>query len=166
MAKRSLTVISRRRLMTATLAAPLIGSRSAEGDAGGILRFASDPVVARAEAWIGSKARINAMTLEWQALENQLWQVAREQRVKFEKACRSRLPEARAMCALDRHIRAGYRDLAQSAEEISAMSAASIDGAIAKIALGVKVQGPYDWQDNALELAEGGLAELRALIRR
>jgi hypothetical protein len=45
------------------------------------------------------------------------------------------------------------------------MRATSIAGALAKIELGLKVQGPYDWQDHALELAEGGVSELKAMMK-
>ena len=43
------------------------------------------------------------------------------------------------------------------------MAAVSIEGALAKIELGLNVQGPFDWRDHALEIAESGIAELRQM---
>jgi hypothetical protein len=155
--------LSRRALIAGALVAPVANSAATSSMVTIRLSEPSDPVIAKAAAWIAADAAIDAMTLEWQDLESQLFDKAAALRIKTEKACRSRLPEARAMRALDRKIRAGYRDLALSAGEISLLRSISVAGALAKIELGLRVQGPYDWQDHALELAEGGIAELRAL---
>ena len=40
----------------------------------------------------------------------------------------------------------------------------SAEGALAKIELGLAVQGPFDWRDHALELVEEGLKDLRDMI--
>ncbi|MDP3736444.1 MAG: hypothetical protein Q8R02_03585 [Hyphomonadaceae bacterium] len=44
------------------------------------------------------------------------------------------------------------------------MAPTSIEGALAKVELGIKVQGPFDWRDHALELLEVGVADLRKLV--
>lgn len=72
--------------------------------------------------------------------------------------------DARAMRALNRQINASFNNLQQAAEQASLMEATTIEGAIAKIELGLAVQGPFDWRDHALELAQDGLAEPKALV--
>jgi hypothetical protein len=158
--------LSRRGLITAVLATPAAGAATLSAAPVAVsMGQLPDPIVARSVAWIAASSEVDAMTLEWQELESQLFDKAKTLRIKTEKACRSRMLEARAMRALDRRIRAGYRSLALSAGEISDMRATSIAGALAKIELGLKVQGPYDWQDHALELAEGGVSELKAMMK-
>lgn len=123
----------------------------------------ADPLVERCAAWIASREAVDAMIREWQSLESALFDHARKMGIKTEKACRSRMPEARTMRALNRKIEVGYLDLEREAAEIRVVAARTVEGAIAKIELGLKVQGPYDWRDDALELAEEGIAELRTL---
>jgi HPt (histidine-containing phosphotransfer) domain-containing protein len=78
-------------------------------------------------------------------------------------ACRSGLAEAKAMRALDRRIDAAYRTMHRMAEQARATPARSLAGALARIELGLKVQGPFDWRDHALELIEDGIAEAQRL---
>jgi hypothetical protein len=73
------------------------------------------------------------------------------------------MPEALALRSLDLEISNSVEWLEDEAREILALPARTIGGAIAKIELGLRVQGPYDWRDNARELAEQGLSELRIL---
>jgi hypothetical protein len=37
-------------------------------------------------------------------------------------------------------------------------------GSLREGTLGLKVQGPFDWQDHARELLEDGISELRDLV--
>lgn len=67
------------------------------------------------------------------------------------------------MRTMKRKLDEGYRDLEQLAGDIREMPAISVAGALAKIELGLKVQGEFDWREHALELAEDGIAELRQL---
>ena len=68
------------------------------------------------------------------------------------------------MRILDQRIKATYPELEAEAGAIRALPTMSAAGAIAKIALGLAVQGPFDWRDHALELLEEGLKDLRDMI--
>ncbi len=46
------------------------------------------------------------------------------------------------------------------------MRARSVQRTIAKVELGLAVQGPFDWTDPALDLLNDGLAELHSLTVR
>jgi hypothetical protein len=117
-------------------------------------------------AWTVANERLTAMELEWQALESELFQKASSLGMDCRAALRGELLEARAMRALDHRIRTAYRALDRVSGEIALMRATSISGALAKIELGMRVQGPCDWKRSVIELIESGLAELRTLASR
>lgn len=156
--------LSRRRLMVAALAAPMAGyaARRASAATTPIVE-PPDPLIAKTASWVAANARIDAMSVEADELQGQVFEKARKLRIKGNKACRSRMPETRRYRALSRKITDGYRSLEQLAGEISMMSAVSIEGALAKIELGLNVQGPFDWRDYALEITEAGIADLRQM---
>ena len=68
------------------------------------------------------------------------------------------------MRILNQRIEAAYPALEQDAGAIRALPTMSAEGALAKIELGLAVQGPFDWRDHALELVEEGLQDLRGMI--
>lgn len=76
----------------------------------------------------------------------------------------SELREAKAMRALDARKRRACSDRAASAARARKMRAASLGEALAKIELGLKVQGAFDWKPNARALAEEGVMEARELV--
>jgi hypothetical protein len=156
--------LSRRKLMVAVAAAPVAGYAAREASAATTPVAASaDPLIAKAAAWVAANACIDAMSIAADELQGHVFEKARKLQIKGNKACRSRMPEARQYRDLSRKIAAGYRDLEQLAGEISMTSAVSIEGALAKIELGLNVQGPFDWRDHALEITESGIAELRQM---
>jgi hypothetical protein len=146
-------------LVLGAIVAPAVGS------AFGVALPVGDELVVRTAGWIAGHEQLNLMQLRWQGFESLLFDKARRMGMGCEEACESDLPEAQAMRALDEEIEAARRQLDAAAGEIRLIPATTIAGAIAKIELGLRVQGPYDWQDHALELLEGGLAELRGLAR-
>lgn len=156
--------LSRRKLMVVALAAPVAGY-AARGASAATTPVAAppDPLIAKAAVWVAANACIDAMSIEADELQGQVFEKARKLQIKGNKACRSRMPEARRYRALSRKITAGYRDLERLAGEITMMSAVSVEGALAKIELGLNVQGPFDWRDHALEITESGIAELRQM---
>ncbi len=156
--------ISRRTVISTALALPLVAP-AATAASGSVLQ-PTDQLVEAAAAWIAEHERREANIRRWQTLENSLFNKARRLKMDCELACRSNMPEARAMRALDPEIDEAFHRLIAAAGRASRMKARTIAGAIAKIELGLAVQGPYDWQDHALELAQGGLAELRTLASR
>jgi hypothetical protein len=155
--------LSRRKMMAAALAAPVLSSPAPGIFSDATAPYVTDPLIAKAEAWVAASARLEAMEVEADDFEGQVFEKAAALRIKRAKACRSRMPEARAVRALKRRIAAGYHDLEQLAGAARLMSPVSIEGALAKIELGLNVQGPFDWRDHALELAQEGIAELRQL---
>lgn len=153
--------ISRRAVIASALAMPLAAPVATA--ALGRLLCPTDPLVEAASAWMAEHARREANIRRWQTLENALFRKARRLKMDCELACRSSMDEARAMRALDPEIDEGFHRLVTAAGRASRMKARTIEGAFAKMELGLAVQGPYDWQDHALELLQGGLTELRTL---
>jgi len=150
-----------RRLVLGAIAVPAVGRA-----AGVTLPVAGpDELAIRTAGWIAMDEQLNVMQIRWQGFESLLFDKARRMGMGCDEACRSNLPEAQAMRALDREIEETRRQLNAAAGEIRLMPATTIAGAIAKIELGLRVQGPFDWQDHALELLEEGIAELRGLVR-
>lgn len=153
--------VSRRSVLAGSLALSIVAP--ATRDLAGMRRADAlpDPLIAMAAAWLAQRQRVDALTLEWGRLETQLAGRARRLGVEIEDARGGRFTEARAMRVLDGRIEAAYRDLGELAEAASLMRAVSLEGALAKVELSVRVQGRYGWQDHALDLAEGGITELR-----
>ncbi len=122
-----------------------------------------DAVVSQAAAWATADENLTAMEQEWRDYESVVFDRARQMKIGCERACQGNWPEAQAMRALDVKITAAYAYLEALAGEIERMRVTTISGAVAKIQLGLQVQGPYDWREHALELIEDGLVELRKL---
>ena len=70
------------------------------------------------------------------------------------------------MCVLDEKIETSHRDMADLAKGARLMRAVSVGGALAKVQLGLRVQGRYGWQDHALELLQGGTDELGVVLEQ
>lgn len=163
MSKADHSRISRRAVLAASLAAPVFST--APADAAGIQGEGAlpDPLIAKAEAWIAARQRLDTLTLQWGRLETQVREKARKLDLDMDAARARQFPESRAMRVLDRRIEVAYRDLEGLTEESKSMRAVSVEGALAKLELSMRIQGRYSWQDHARELAEGGIAELRSL---
>jgi hypothetical protein len=155
--------LSRRTLVVGALAAP-VGVALA-GMGAGASSAVFDPVMARAAEWIAAYELAAAWEAEWRGLETRLFERAAGLKMDCLLACRSGLVEARAMRALDRRIEAAYREMQRVAGEAAARPAVSMAGALAKIELGVRVQGEFDWREHALELIRDGVAGVRRLAR-
>jgi hypothetical protein len=123
----------------------------------------SDTIVSHVAAWTAADENLTTMQLEWQEHESTVFDKARRMKIGCERACESNWPEAQAMRALNLRIAAAYVHLEALAGGIRQMRATTISGAVAKIHLGLLVQGPYDWQEHALELVEDGLVEVRRM---
>ena len=154
-----MSTVSRRGLLAGAIAAPAVGS------AASVTLPVGDELVVRTAGWIARDEQLNVMQLRWQDFEGLLFDKARRMGMDCEQACLSDLPEAQAMRALDADIEETRRWLVAAGGEIRLTPATTVAGAIAKIELGLRVQGPFDWQDHALELLEEGIAELRGLVR-
>lgn len=112
---------------------------------------------------MAKKARLEAMIRRWQHLESVLHAKTRRN-MAFDEASDSELPEASAMRILNKRIEATYPELEKEAGAISVLPTLSAEGALAKIELGLAVQGPFDWRGHALELVEEGVVDLRDMI--
>lgn len=112
---------------------------------------------------MAKKTRLEAMIRRRQHLESLLHAKTRRD-MAFDTAHESELPEASAMRILNKRIEATYPELKEEAGAISALPTLSAEGALAKIELGLAVQGPFDWRDHAIELIEEGIIDLRDMI--
>jgi len=163
--------ISRRNLITGAAAAPLAlnGAAQAAPATPGRARTASasnpDPVVAKVAEWMADRAAVDAMSEEWADLEVVLCRKTRSSGMSLTQAYRTALPEARAMKVLDRKIKVGLRRLHRQAQRIVLMRTTSAQGALAKLRLGVKIQGPYDWNDDYVyALVQDGCEQLVLML--
>lgn len=157
--------LSRRKVLIGAIAAPYSLQASLPAIAAIPLAEGADKLLAKIAMWSASDGRLTSLELQWQGLESLLFDKAKRMRMSCDKATRSNMPEAQGMRALDVEINATHAKLEALASDISLMPALTIADAIAKIELGLKVQGPYDWREHALELLEGGIAELQTIIR-
>lgn len=156
--------ISRRKLMKTSLGAPLLVAMPVGVVAPHVpASLQPDPLVARAAAWMVKHASIDVMEREWQDLEDVVFDKAKRLKLGGDKASKSSLPEAVAMRALNRKIMATYKKLEDTAERMSMVEARTLEGAVAKIELGLRAQGAFDWRPGAMELIEGGIADFRRL---
>lgn len=167
--------ISRRKLIAGAAATPLALNGAAHAAKPGRAEAPhtsprapdADPVVAKVTAWIAERDAIDAMMREWQDWEVALCAKIKSRGMSLTQACRSGLPEARAMRALDRKIKPGLRRLERVAQRIVLMRPMSAQGALAKIRLGVKIQGPYDWNDDYVyALVQDGCEQLALMLAR
>lgn len=160
--------ISRRDVLISPLSIPLIGTSHAQGNISPTTRIGDqrDPVVTMAAAWIMKRQVLEEMIYEWQRQEKQLFKKAKLLNVMIDDACGPRFPEAAVMKALDRRMDRTYDVLETMAQNASRLPAITAEGALAKIDLGLRVQGRYQWQPNALELIECGVQELAELHSR
>ncbi len=158
--------VSRRRLIAAPLGLPAMSMMPIGGSGlhqGSVL---PDPLVEMAAAWITERQRLDALTFARQRLETQLMGRAKALGVDMDDAREPGLPEARAMRVLDAKMETSHRKLANLAEAARLMRAVSVGGALAKVVLGLRVQGRYGWQDHALELLQGGADELGVFLEQ
>jgi hypothetical protein len=155
--------MSRRDVLGSSLAMPLVGGASLQVSCGGRGpdKALLDPALFAAASWVKERHKLEAMIYKWQNFEKQLLMRAKLLNVSVDDPRGRRLPEAVAMQVINRQIEATYGVLDELACAASASCSATKEGALAKIALGLRVQGPYGWQPFALELLEGGLADLR-----
>lgn len=154
--------LSRRGLITAAIAIPAVSSARQAKAVAELVAVGPDPVIARAEEWIANNARVEALSVEADDLQGAVFDKARALGIRGDKACRSRMPEAREWRAKKQEYEEACRSLATLTGDIRKMRAVTVAGAIAKIELSLHVQYE-DWSEHAFELAEEGIAELRQL---
>lgn len=103
--------------------------------------------------------------MNWQDWENALCDKIRPLGMGLTQGVRSRLPEAKMMRAIDGQIKASTKRLDREAGRIVLMAPTTPAGALAKIEMGVKLQGPYDWNDDYVyALVRGGIEQLARLL--
>lgn len=154
--------LSRRGLIAAAIAMPVVSSARQPKAAAKPVAAVPDPVIARAEEWIANNARLDALSVEADDLQGAVFDKARALSMRGDKACRSRMPEARAWRAKKQEYEEACRSLATLTGEIRKMRAVTVAGAIAKIELSLHVQYE-EWSEHAFELVEEGIADLKQL---
>ena len=118
----------------------------------------------RAARCIAKNQELRTFVLEWQALETTLFAKARLAGISCSNATERELPQAKAMRELETRIEELTTWLNAEARDVSALNAQTIPDALAKIEMGLEVQGPHDWQDPAFALLNDGLLCLRCLL--
>jgi hypothetical protein len=158
--------ICRRKLVAVVAAAPLVIHPSSSTVASRSPNASlPDPVVGRVEAWIAERDAIDAMMEEWADLEVAVCAKFKSHSLSLTRACRSQAPEAQAMRLLDRKIKSGLRRLHRKARRIVMMRPTSAQGALAKVWLGMRIQGPYDWNDEYIyALMRDGCEQLSLML--
>lgn len=151
--------ISRRAVIKTALAMPVAASIAPKLSPA--MTPQQDRLVLATQAWLAEHDLREAMIHRWQDLETILFDRARHMNIDCDVMCRGDTSEARAMRDLDHRIDSSYKHLVAAAGRARRMKATTIEGAIAKVELGLAVQGPFDWNDHALELAQDGLAALK-----
>ncbi len=154
--------LSRRGLITAAIAMPVVSSVRQPKAAAEPVAVGPDPLIAWAEEWIANNARVDALSVEADDLQGKVFDQATALGIRGDKACRSRMPEARAWRAKKQEYEEACRSLATLTGDIRKTRAVTVAGAIAKIELSLHVQCE-DWSEHAFELEEEGIAELRQL---
>jgi hypothetical protein len=155
---------SRRKLIAAVAAAPLIEASAQRGQ-GKQRASAGDPVIAKARGWIVAKESQDALVRQWQDLESRLCERIRPLGLGLTQASRSALPEARQMRSLMRKIRLVDHRLDRAAGRLVPLRAKSPEGALAKIEMGLRIQEPLDCEEYAWALLRGGFEELSSFLR-
>jgi hypothetical protein len=158
--------ISRRKMLAGAIAVPIIVPLSTGAITANVTTAASpNELVSRVAEWIAADEYRTSLQLKWQDFESRLFDKARRMRMRCDRACKSDMPEARAMRALDKEMDEIWQWLEVTAAEIRQIPATTMAGAIAKIELGLKAQGPFDWREHSMELIEEGIGELRMMVR-
>lgn len=114
---------------------------------------------AKAE-WISLHNNRLAKIQAWQRPETQLFTQAKQKGIPVEASLASDQPEAQAMKTLDKRIEELSQQTDDLAEYILSKPIGSLAEAVAKIEVGLKIQGAEDWQPYALELIEDALDAL------
>jgi hypothetical protein len=116
----------------------------------------------RVQAWIEERNVSDDLVRQWQALERQLSLAVKPLGMDLKQGAESGLPEARKMRALMRRIRASDRRLAAEAKRVLRVRSSWVDGALAKIRLGLRMQEPSGAGDVSHALMRAGFEELLA----
>jgi len=165
--------VSRRKLLAASLAGVTVGQaptrdgltlESLTHDA--LTAIDKDPVLDLCAQWTARRQTLEELIFEWQRLERLVMTRTKRLGLDVDQAVGPRFPEARTMEAINCNIHQAHDDLDNLARRARRLHATSGEGALAKIRLGLLVQGPYNWEPNARELVEGGLGELKGLADR
>lgn len=123
--------------------------------------FETSNLLAACGEWIRLHNHRIAKIGEWQRLETQLFTQAKQSGIAVETCLESDRLEAHAMKELDSQIETLGQQTDDLAAKLLSLSVASLAEVVAKIEVGLKIQGSEDWQPYALELVEDGLNALR-----
>ncbi len=164
---------SRRNLLAASLAGVAVGkARTGDALASGVVAdvtqalSSGDPVLGLCAQWTARRQSLEELIFEWQRLEQLVMTRAKKLGLDMDEAVGTRFPEAITMAMINREMLAAYDNLDDLTGRARGLTATSGEGALAKIGLGLRVQGPYNWEPNARELVESGVSELREICSR
>lgn len=127
----------------------------------------ADPIAAKVAAWMAAYDAREALIREWQNSETNLFAKAKAMNISVDRGMRSGMAEARAMRALERKIKTLRKKLDREAGRIVLMRPTTARGALAKVMVGLRIQGPYDWNDEIVEaLVQDGCEQLALMLER
>lgn len=123
-----------------------------------------EALLVRATCWTAHEERLEVLQREWQQLETALFAKTTARNGDCSRAMAGNSAEARAMRALDVQIEEGFAFLTEEAGAILSLKATTPHAAIAKLEVGLKLQGRFDWRHHARELIDSGIAELKSML--
>ncbi|MDO8297449.1 MAG: hypothetical protein Q7T19_13540 [Caulobacter sp.] len=127
----------------------------------GAVGWRTDPLVALVKTWIADREAASALLIEWGRLEH--WQSLACTATSPGQARRGDFSETREMRTIDRRHERLRRKLTRAAERIIATRAITVEGALAKIEMALKILEPMDCEEFSWGLIQGGFDDLRAL---
>lgn len=140
--------VSRRTLLTAAAAAPAL--------CGAGLR--PQGVAQLAKAWNADRDLISLLTRRWSDLETALQR--RTGSLDFGAAAAAGDPGALEMIAIDRRLPGLWEAAEAAAERSSRLPCATLGDALAKLQMGIRINGPHDCQGPSYVLLQGGYDDL------
>lgn len=120
-----------------------------------------DDLAGQVRAWITKRLAADKVLEAWQALETEL--IHQYGCITPREASRRSIPQGTAMRLLDLQYRAMSRELERAAAKLCLMTPARATDALAKIELGLEMQGG-DPEDEASTLVRDGARELRNFL--
>ena len=155
---------SRRTVLAAAASAIADAGKRANTQSSWPLPCAHDPAVALARAGVVAVDERDARRRRWQHLEDELCRKAKPLGFRLQEAGRSELPEAREMRVIERQLETMSAQLDQLLEAVVETHAQSIEGALAKMELALRLQEPLDAEEPVWPLLESSFRELSKLV--
>lgn len=144
--------VSRRTLLTAAAAAPALCGAGPRPQS----------VAQLAKAWNAERDLIGLLTRRWSDLETALQR--RTGSLDFGAAAAGGDAGALEMIAIDRRLPGLWEAAEAAAERISRLPCATLGDALAKLQMGIRINGLHDCQGSSYVLLQGGYDDLVGIL--